>query len=639
ARLRGLIEEACGVPLVPGDVEWSCWAEEGTGLLVARMRLAVLEHDEPVVFEGTGETQREAERGAAEAALGHLEAWLLEQIRSLGDDGAAAAGRAEPPAGGAGVRAGPSAAEASAPVLPIAEAVMAASTNLGGRNLGKFLSTILGAPHTYGDLVRDVSEDNKTCTLRVKILEVGGPLEFAGEGPDFSSSASAAYSRACDELPAYLERLSLEGQQEIARRGREREVLRREQFVLEKLVMSQLGVPRVPKGTLRYTFPSDGACVLLLDLLEQGATLEFEGRGSSEVSSMRAAIKAAADGLQAQLESLPPDVQQDIARRGRELTQNASQNEQHLKLEKARSKLQNLVHEKLGVPSLPRGTISYNASSDDKCVVQLDLLGQGATLEFVGSGSSQPSSMLAAIRAAEDGLHSQWEALPPDVQNEIARRGRELSQDVRERECASADLFKLLRGQLGVRDMSKGTVRCTFPGDGTYVVRLDLLGQGTTLMFVGRGSSEASSMRSAIRAIECGLHAQLEALPIEVQQAISRRFPKLSMQRVLPVAEASRSAQAAQRPGAEVADTPDHRETEAKLLLSLLISMGQSRSPQWARAWRQYCDLKGGGAPFYDPAKHDFRFLVGFLDHLGTMAQRWGGGGSSRGSRASGDDE
>lgn len=56
-----------------------------------------------------------------------------------------------------------------------------------------------------------------------------------------------------------------------------------------------------------------------------------------------------------------------------------------------------------------------------------------------------------------------------------------------------------------------------------------------------------------------------------------------------------------------------------------LIKEGQRKSSNWKQAWQMYCQTYGGG--INDPAKHDEKYLIGFIDHVGQCAS----GGSMMG--------
>lgn len=49
--------------------------------------------------------------------------------------------------------------------------------------------------------------------------------------------------------------------------------------------------------------------------------------------------------------------------------------------------------------------------------------------------------------------------------------------------------------------------------------------------------------------------------------------------------------------------------------LAELMKHGQRKSVAWKQAWAGYCQVYGGGVN--DPAKHDQKFLTGFMDFLG----------------------
>lgn len=71
-----------------------------------------------------------------------------------------------------------------------------------------------------------------------------------------------------------------------------------------------------------------------------------------------------------------------------------------------------------------------------------------------------------------------------------------------------------------------------------------------------------------------------------------------------------------------------HRITIPQGPLADLMKHGQRNSIPWKQAWAGYCQEYGGGVN--DPAKHDQKFLIGFMDFLGqsaVMSLRGGGGG------------
>eukprot|EP00747_Dinoflagellata_sp_TGD_P162093 gnl/TRDRNA2_/TRDRNA2_179305_c0_seq1.p1 gnl/TRDRNA2_/TRDRNA2_179305_c0~~gnl/TRDRNA2_/TRDRNA2_179305_c0_seq1.p1 ORF type:complete len:240 (+),score=19.47 gnl/TRDRNA2_/TRDRNA2_179305_c0_seq1:83-721(+) len=66
--------------------------------------------------------------------------------------------------------------------------------------------------------------------------------------------------------------------------------------------------------------------------------------------------------------------------------------------------------------------------------------------------------------------------------------------------------------------------------------------------------------------------------------------------------------------------------------LVTLIKEGQRRSSNFKTAWSGYCQMYGSG--FNDPAKHDHKFIVSFLDFVGqrgTASLSWGAMGTPPG--------
>lgn len=64
--------------------------------------------------------------------------------------------------------------------------------------------------------------------------------------------------------------------------------------------------------------------------------------------------------------------------------------------------------------------------------------------------------------------------------------------------------------------------------------------------------------------------------------------------------------------------------------LAEFIKTGQRQSQNWKTAWQSYCALNGTG--FFDPAKYDDQFIIGFIDYVGNLAaQEFGTQAQDRG--------
>merc|ERR1711920_153158 len=87
---------------------------------------------------------------------------------------------------------------------PIAGAIATASKAGPQNKLQAWMQAFFGAGNDKGDFAFELSQDNKSCTLRVTAFEVETPLEFTGRGFDANSSREAAIRVAVAESTRLL---------------------------------------------------------------------------------------------------------------------------------------------------------------------------------------------------------------------------------------------------------------------------------------------------------------------------------------------------------------------------------------------------------------------------------------------------
>ncbi|CAK0836647.1 unnamed protein product, partial [Prorocentrum cordatum] len=284
------------------------------------------------------------------------------------------------------------------------------------------------------------------------------------------------------------------------------------------------------------------------------------------------------------------------------------------------SRLQTMV-QKILTGSTQRGDVTYTFSDDDKvCTLRLGIfeVRGGGPLEFTGRGSTRLASSSSAAQQACDELPARLEALSPEAQQDIARACQERRDKVLKMEAARVKTFQTVKATLGtVASSLKGIAQFKYADDGKACTFQLTPSPGILLDFAGQGEDKERSTLSAEKAVRKELRSRLQALEPRQRQAVLRKFPNLALE---PFTEAGKPADAAERQASEAPEPSDPHGAEVARLVGLLIRMGQRRSPEWSTTWKQYCDSKGGGS--YDPGRHGLKFLDGFLDHIGEMAQQ-----------------